>query len=70
MGAARFYVQLLALQLCPPSFPFYAMVDDTVVMWRVVEQPGELARPTSWWGRSRRTPRRALSSVRAPPRRT
>ncbi|KAJ1637039.1 hypothetical protein T492DRAFT_347429 [Pavlovales sp. CCMP2436] len=28
VGAARFYIQLLAKQLCPASFPFYAMVDD------------------------------------------
>lgn len=50
VGAARFYVQLLALQLCPKSFPFYVMVDDSVLMWQLGERPGETVhKRISWW---------------------
>jgi hypothetical protein len=49
VGAARFYTQLLAQQLCPDSFPFYVMVDDSVLMWQLVEQPGTAHRSISWW---------------------
>lgn len=46
----RFYTQLLALQICPEAFPFYAMVDDSVLMWQQSERLGEATRESiSWW---------------------
>jgi hypothetical protein len=50
VGAARFYTQLLALQLCPAEFPFYLMVDDSVLMWQLADKPGEKQHASaSWW---------------------
>ena len=46
----RFYTQLLAEQICPKAFPFYAMVDDSVLMWQQSERLGETTRESiSWW---------------------
>lgn len=45
IGCSRYFTKKLAEKICPPSFPFCLMMDDSVQYWRGITLPGDPFKP-------------------------
>ena len=45
IGCSRYFTKKLAERICPPSFPFCLMMDDSVQYWCGITLPDDILEP-------------------------